>query len=98
MPNWPLVKVYGSDFTKDLQSMYEVITELELWNYIRDNSPDEDKGYMFTHDETIHKIGSHPKVIESGHSGATYSYAMRIMQRISHVGFDQFKIEFNASE
>jgi len=89
--DWPKIEVYGNDFTKDLQAMYDAITELELWNYINDNPPDEDKGYMFGSDQNIKRIGNHPKVIESGHSGATYAYAMRIMQRISEIGFNKFK-------
>jgi len=96
--DWPKIKVYGSDFTKDLHAMYDAITELELWDYICDNPPDENKGYMFGSDENIQRIGNHQKVIASGHSGATYAYSMRIMQLISKIGFSKFKAEYNLSQ
>lgn len=94
--DWPTIEVYNNDFTKDLQVMYDAITELELWAHIRNNPPDENNGYMFGSDENIQRIGNHQKVIASGHSGATYAYAMRIMQRISEIGFNKFKIEYQS--
>lgn len=93
--DWPQIKVYGNDFTPCLQKMYAVISELELWDYIRDNPPDKNTGYMFSNEPNILKIGNHPKVIDSGHSGATFAYSMRIMQMIAELGFNKFKEEFN---
>ena len=87
---WPLIKVYGTDFRKSLNDMYNVIDEKELWVYINENPPSESEGYMFSRDQVIDQIGNDPRVLDSGHSGATFAFAMRCMQRIAKVGFDQF--------
>ncbi len=88
--DWPLIKVYDSDFRKSLNDMYNVIEEKELWDYIKNYPPSPDTGYMFSNDPTINSIGYDPRVEESGHSGATFAYAMRVMQRIAEVSFEQF--------
>lgn len=88
--DWPLIKVYDSDFRQSLNDMYNVIEEKELWNYIKNNPPSPSTGYMFSNDEVINQIGNDPRVLDSGHSGATFAFAMRCMQRIANVGFDQF--------
>lgn len=91
--DWPIITVYGSDFRKSLNNIYNVIEEKELWNYIKCNSPSPETGYMFSNDNIINQIGNDPRVLNSGHSGATFAYAMRCMQRIADVGFDQFVLE-----
>lgn len=93
--DWPHISVYNNDFTPCLQKMYDAITELELWDYIRDNPPDKNTGYMFSDDSNITRIGNHPKVLASGHTGMTFAYSMRIMQMIAKNGFNKFKEEFN---
>ena len=93
--DWPKIKVYNNDFTPCLQNMYEAIDELKLWDYIRDNPPSDNTGYMFSNDINISRISNHQKVIDSGHTGATFAYSMRIMQMISKNGFNKFKEDFN---
>ena len=34
-------------FAKDLQLMAEVVTRLQLWNWLKTESPPEDTGYMW---------------------------------------------------
>jgi len=91
--DWPLIKVYNSDFRKSLNDMFNVIEEKELWDYIKNNPPSSETGYMFSNDDIINQIGNDPRVIDSGHSGATFAYAMRCMQRIAEIGFNQFVSE-----
>lgn len=98
LSDWPEIKVYNNDFTPCLQKMYEAISELELWDNIRDNPPDKNTGYIFSNDSNIKRIGNHEKVLGSGHSGATFAYSMRIMQTIAEVGFIKFKEDFNNSQ
>ena len=92
--DWPLIEVYGSDFRPSLKHMYDAITILNLWDFIRQNPPDADKGYMFSNAEEIYQIGNHTLVERDGHSGATFAYAMRIMQKIAHVGWNNFVQEY----
>ena len=88
--DWPEIKMYGGDFRHALHNLYIVIDEKELWDYIRENPPDPNKGYMFSDDNTISSIGNDQRINQDGHSGATFAYAMRVMQRISYVGFSKF--------
>ena len=91
--DWPMLTVYNSDFRKSLNDMFNVIEEKELWDYIKNNPPSPETGYMFSNDDIINRIGNDPRVIGSGHSGATFAYSMRCMQRIANVGFAQFVLE-----
>ena len=63
--DWPQIKVYDNDFTPCLQKMYEAISELELCDFIRDNPPDKNTGYMFSNESNITRIGNHPKVLDA---------------------------------
>ena len=75
--------------------MYTVITEKELWDHIKNNPPDPNKGYMFGSDKKIRSIDYDHRVDKHGHSGATFTYSMRIMQQISEIGYENFVDEYN---
>ena len=92
---WPLIEVYGSDFRSSLNHMYQVITILNLWDFIRQNPPDADTGYMFSNSEEIYQIANHNLVERDGHSGATFAFGMRIMQKIAHLGWENFVKEYS---
>ena len=90
LSKWPLITVYNRDFRKSLNNLFQVITILDLWNFIRETPPDPDTGYMFSNREEIDLIGNHELIQNDGHSGATFAYGMRIMQRIANDGWDEF--------
>lgn len=92
---WPLVKVYGSDFRSDLKDMADTVTRLELWEWFRTESPPEGQGYMFWGHDNVNKISS--GLDDNRHSGATFGYAMRCMQCIAKNGFDKWKSGFGKS-
>lgn len=90
--NWPMVKVYNTDFRKDLLNMAFTITTLSLWDWVKEN-PREEQGFMFWEHENINEIN---KILpDNGHSGATFAYALRCMQFISKNGFDKFEKQFS---
>jgi len=89
---WPPVKVYNCDFRSDLKDMADTVTRLELWEWFRNESPPEDKGYMYWGHDNVNKISS--GLEDNRHSGATFGYAMRCMQSIAKNGFDQWKSGF----
>ncbi len=93
--DWPKITVYDCDFRSALHDMYTVINEKELWDYIKDNPPDPNKGYMFGSDDKINSIENDQRINRHGHSGATFAHSMRVMQRISKVGFKTFTEEYN---
>ena len=87
--NWPMYTVYGCDFREDLLNMANAITILELWDWMKNNEPPEDKGYAWWGHSNINKIDQ--TIVKNGHSGATFAHALRIMQYIANNGFDAWQ-------
>lgn len=85
---WKKVTVYNSDFTPHLKAMADVIEKLELWDWLKNNKPPEDSGYMFWNHEIITKISNN--IENNPHSGATFAFALRTMQSIAQNGFDNW--------
>ena len=83
---WKKVSVYGSDFTPHLKVMADVIDKLQLWDWLKQNDPPEDTGYVFWDNENINKISMN--IENNPHSGATFALALRSMQCIAKNGFD----------
>ena len=77
-------------FAKDLQLMADVVTRLQLWNWLKTESPPEDTGYMWWEHDNIRKIldglGSN-----NNHSGFSFACALRNMQHIAKVGFNEWR-------
>ena len=72
---------------------HQKITELNLWDWLRNFVPNEKDGFTFSKDETLriitnNIIGSN---VGSGHSGASFGITMRKMHFIAQNGLDQFK-------
>ena len=75
-----------------IKTAIRAITELELWDYLRNFS---EECFMFTNDERVNKI--YKKIEElgyEGHSGGSFSYTMRIMEFIAKNSFDDFKAQW----
>ena len=85
---WPYIKVYGSDFRPYLKDMADTVTRLELWDWFKNESPPNDKGYMYWRHSNIDKISN--CLPENPHSGATFGFCMRCMQSIARDGFDEW--------
>ena len=85
---WPYIKVYGSDFRPYLKDMADTVTRLELWDWFKNESPPNDKGYMYWRHSNIDKISN--GLPENPHSGATFGFCMRCMQSIARDGFDEW--------
>ena len=88
-PNeWRLIKVYGTDFRPDLLDMAQTITRLNLWDWMKTSDPPEMQGYMFWQHPNVESIS---RGLENDrHSGATFGYCMRQMQRIAKEGFQSW--------
>ena len=93
--DWPKVQVYGSDFRTSLLNMANSITEKELWNWLKEYSPNENEGFMFSNHPNLNIIGNSKLVQSDGHSGATFAYAFRCMECIAKKGFKSFETQFN---
>jgi hypothetical protein len=57
-------------------------TGIDIWNYLKTYTPEANKGFMFSNDATIGRIGQN---MEVGHSGSSYAWTMRQLQRIAHM-------------
>jgi hypothetical protein len=95
---WPSVKVYGVNFVPDLINLKKTIDVLELWDWMAQDEPPDDKGYMFWNHKNISIISKKlDELYGNPHSGATWGYAMRVMQAIAQQGFDNWKDNYNSS-
>ena len=88
LSTWKTIMIYGSDFTPELKIMADTITKLELWEWLRNYSPDKGRGFMWSSDKNIKKISN--ALPQNNHSGATFAYAMRQMEFIAKNGFDKW--------
>ena len=72
---------------------HQAITELNMWDWLRNFIPNEKDGFTFSKDETLKIIID--KIIGSdvgnGHSGASFGITMRKMHFIAQNGIDEFK-------
>jgi hypothetical protein len=57
-------------------------TGIDMWAYLKTYTPESNKGFMFSNDGIIGKIG---QFMEVGHSGSSYAWTMRQLQRIVHM-------------
>ena len=78
--DWYPVEVYGKDFSGSLHNMFQFIIINKLQKWFQDFEPDSDKGYMWSSSPVIEKISD--GVQHDQHSGATFSYCLRVMQDI----------------
>lgn len=87
--DWPKIRVYGNDFRQTLLNMANSINRSELWDWLKNYSPNSNEGFMFSNEPNINTISN---LVESdGHSGATFAYAMRCMECIAKNEFEYFK-------
>ena len=90
----PLTVPAPGDFSfvkdKETQIMfndaYQAITKADAWDYMK-TDPGKD-GYMFTQSDILAKINT--KMTYDGHSGASYGWTMRVMQRLARIGWEAF--------
>ena len=75
----PEIKVYDHDFRICVLQMHRAITDLGLWSQM---------AHQNIHNSDV--IWYHPYVNECDHSGATFALCLKIMQKISSIGWDAF--------
>lgn len=78
-----------------LEDAFDRITELDLWDFLRDNNPPEDRGFMFWSHPRLTELG---QKLDGGHSGASYGYTMRVMQRIAQTSWETWVSQFKAAQ
>jgi hypothetical protein len=79
------------------QSAHRAISRCELWNWLQNFEPDEEKGFMFTTgvpqlDRLRNELAKDP--VNNNHSGSSYAITLRNMEYIAKNGYNAFKNKF----
>lgn len=72
-----------------LQDADSAITKCNLWEWLRDYTPGDGKGFMFSDHPNLEKINAAMKY--GGHSGSSYGWTMRQMEYIAKHGWTLFE-------
>ena len=96
--DWPEIKLFDEDFRSPLHNLYLAICDRNLWEYIRENPPNPNLGYMFTNDINFNKLKKHPLVLRYKHTRGTFGFSMRKMELVAHNGFINFKNSYKVNE
>lgn len=82
------LKIYPKHEAMMLQDADTAITESGLWEWMSTYNPASGDGFMFSSHPNLDKIGEAMKY--QGHSGSSYGWTMRMMQKIARLGWDKF--------
>lgn len=75
----------NTGMAKEILVLYILTTKLQLWNVVAKGPGDA--GYMFSCPKILDdQIGKHPAVLACGHSGASFGFAMRVLEAIANAG------------
>ena len=75
------------------RDMCIAVRQLGLWEFVSDFE-DDSRGFMYSTNPDVHKIGSHPLVDRHGHSGASFGICCRNVQFIAKQGLDAWCARF----
>lgn len=70
-----------------LSEAYNLVTEMNLWDWLKNPNTPGERGFMFCHDPEIEKISEKMNI---GHSGSTFAFTMRVMEMIAKNGWDSY--------
>jgi hypothetical protein len=69
---------------KMLQSAYNVISRMEMWDFLKNYTPPKDTGFMFDNNSKINDIQEQiQKAYDYNHSGWSMAFTMRKMEEIA---------------
>ena len=74
---------FASDWSRPyFKSAHNAISRCELWNWLQNYEPEQDRGFMFARDvPELDRLNEemHKDTVNDGHSGASYGCTMRKM-------------------
>ena len=76
------------NYDKKLEKMIEVVTRLNLWDWLRDFKPDENSGNMFGNSPEVGLI--YREVVKDGHSGISFLYCLMETSYIAKIGVEEY--------
>jgi len=84
----PVPKSGRDAWRREIYDMHKAVTELGLWDKVRDEKPPEGEGYMWWKCEWLDRIYAHPRVTAHGFSGAVQAQYMHNITYIADNGWD----------
>lgn len=78
-------------FSEASRALYLVITQLNLWPVV-EKGPGS-MGFMFSSPKALDAVYTHRAILAGGHSGASLSFSMRLMEQIAKAGSFQDYVE-----
>lgn len=82
--------IYTPSESKMLKDAYDAITWCEMWDWMREYTPIEGLGFMFSSHPNLDRINGEMKLLDE-HSGASYGWTMRQMESIAKRGWEDHK-------
>ena len=76
--NYLIINMINEHFEKQIENAMAAIKELGHEEFVRDFN-DKSTGFMWSTDSRTTEIGN--KLLEDGHSGASFAYTLRECQR-----------------
>jgi hypothetical protein len=61
------------------------------WEFLKKESPPEDRGFMFWGHPTLQSIANG---MEIGHSGGSFAFTMRLLEFIANKGWQEFYTKY----
>jgi hypothetical protein len=76
---------------------YKAVSQLELLGWLRNFTPKDTDGFMFTQNPNIKKIIEKMESLPDapGHSGSSFAVTMRHLEFIAKYGIDEYKVFAN---
>ena len=73
-------KMFSANDADMLKDAHRAIIACDLWDWFKEYTPDDGKGFMFSNHPNLSRISSEMRI---GHSGSSYAWTMRTMQSIA---------------
>jgi len=90
---------FASEYSRPyFKSAHKAISRCELWNWLQNYEPEEDKGFIFARNvPELDRLNEemHKDPVNEGHSGASYGCTIRNMEFIAKNGYQAFKAGYN---
>ena len=74
-------------FKEMLTEAYKIITELNLWDWLKNPNIPGENGFMFSQYPEVSQICEKMKI---GHSGSSFGFTMRTMETIAKNGWNYY--------
>lgn len=71
-----------------LKNMFDVVTKLNLWEWLRDFDPKPENGFEFSESSEIEALAR--ETADMGHSGTSFGYCLGHMSRIAKIGWVEY--------